>query len=210
MLPYLLSLTASQLAVGTLASATGIFLPFIWAGSSIFTVAAGLLFTLTRESSVARIIGYQLLAGTGIGAGMQLCATSVRRSVKDKDIPIASTLSVFAPFFGSSLAMSIGQNIFRAMLLHDLARFLPQTEALAIVSQGATAGTRIVPDSEKSFVLGAYQFAVSRVFILPIVAGGLAFLCALGIKWGNLKSGPQDDSKSAMNEDQIPERKNAV
>ncbi|OCL04355.1 MFS general substrate transporter [Glonium stellatum] len=203
LLPSLLSLTVAELAVGSAVTVLGIYLPFIWTGTALFTIAAGLLCTLAVGTSAGRLVGYQILAGAGVGSSMQLCATAVRASVDEKDIPTASALSVFAPFFGGSLAASIAQNIFRSALVHSLQNSPLKAETATIVAAGARAGVNAVPDSLKETVMEAYNYAVTRSFIFAAVSGGLGFLCSLGIKWRNIKEEKNagDDREEEGNKD---------
>jgi hypothetical protein len=45
----------------------------------------------------------------------------------------------------------------------------------------------------RSVVQEAYNIAVSRTFLLAVATGGLAFLCALGIEWKNIKGPVKKD-----------------
>lgn len=49
----------------------GWYKPFMIAGGAIFTVGAGLLYTLQVNSGTGKWIGYQLVCGFGAGAGVQ-------------------------------------------------------------------------------------------------------------------------------------------
>jgi hypothetical protein len=189
LLPYLLSVTVAELTVGTSVAMLGVYLPFMWTGSALFAVAAGLLYTLTITTGTARIVGYQILAGVGFGSSLQLCATAMRASVGEKDIPITSALSVFSPFFGGALAASISQSIFRTTLTRHLSQSVLSAQTAMIVAAGATGGVDLVSSSQKIIVQDAYNYAVTRTFILGVVTGGLGFLCTLGIKWKNIKEG---------------------
>jgi hypothetical protein len=187
LLPYLLSVTAAELVTGTNVSMFGVYLPFMVFGTAIYTVASGLLCTLQVDSATARLVGYQILAGAGFGSSLNICATVVRANVQDKDIPIAGALSAFAPFFGGSLAASIGQNVFRSALVGKLLQSVSPDETAAIVKAGATGGVALVDEGMKGIVREAYNYAVKRTFVISAAAGGLAFLCTLGLKWRNIK-----------------------
>ena len=50
----------------------GYFQPFLVVGSSIALVGSGLIYTLDIGSSPAQFIGYQVVAGTGIGMAIQV------------------------------------------------------------------------------------------------------------------------------------------
>jgi hypothetical protein len=187
LLPYLLSVTAMELVTGTGVNKFGVYAPFMIFGTGIYIIASSLLCTLQVSTSTARLIGFQILAGMGFGSSLNICATVVRVNVQDKDIPIASALAGFAPFFGGSLAASIGQNVFRSALTRKLLQSVSPAEAAAIVKAGATGGVAVVEESMRGVVREAYNYAVKQTFVVPAVAGGLAFLCTLGLKWKNIR-----------------------
>jgi len=187
LLPYLLSVTAMELVVGTGVNKFGVYVPFMIFGTAVYTIASSLFCTLQVSSSTARLIGFQILAGMGFGSSLNICATVVRVNVQDKDIPIAGALAGFAPFFGGSLAASIGQNVFRSALTRKLLQSVSPAETAAIVKAGATGGVDVVGEGLKEVVREAYNYAVKQTFVIPAVAGGLAFLCTLGLKWKNIK-----------------------
>ncbi|TVY40037.1 Efflux pump [Lachnellula subtilissima] len=194
MLPYIVTFSVTQMVIGSAVTILGVYLPFMWTGSAIFTVGAGLISSLKTTSDIGHPIGYQILAGYGFGSSMQLCATAVRASVSDrKDIPISSALTIFAPFFGGSLAAAVAQNIFRVELVRTLQHSAVAGNTTAIVAAGATSGQNVVPVVLKGIVREAYSFAVSRTFLLAVASGGLAFLCTLGIEWKNLKRAAKQD-----------------
>ncbi|TVY86336.1 Efflux pump, partial [Lachnellula willkommii] len=195
MLPYIVTFSVTQMAIGSAVTMLGVYLPFMWTGSAIFTIGAGLISSLKTTSDIGHPIGYQILAGYGFGSSMQLCATAVRASVSDrKDIPISSALTIFAPFFGGALAAAVAQNIFRVELVRALQHSAVAGNTTAIVAAGATGGQNVVPVMLKGVVREAYGFAVSKTFLLAVASGGLAFLCTLGIEWKNLKRAAKQDS----------------
>jgi MFS family permease len=187
LLPYLLSVNLVELVVGTGSSFLGVFLPFMYAGTSLFTVAAGMLCTLNLGTPTARLIGFQILAGVGVGSSMQLCATSVRAAVQKKDTPIAATLSVFAPFFGSSLGAAINQNTFRTTLKQELMDFLSEADANTVIKAGGSGFKEMTASHNQGLVMAAYNIALRKVFITAAVVGGMAFIGTLCIKWRTLK-----------------------
>jgi hypothetical protein len=62
-------------------------------GTAIYIVACSLLCTLQIDTPTARLIGYQILAGAGLGSSLQICATVVRANVKEKEIPVCRWLN---------------------------------------------------------------------------------------------------------------------
>jgi MFS family permease len=204
LLPYLLSVTAMELVVGAGVGKFGVYLPFMVLGTTIYTIASSLLCTLEVSTSTARLIGFQILAGMGFGSSLNICVTVVRANVQDKDIPIAGALSGFAPFFGGSLAASIGQNVFRSALTRKLLQSLSPAETAAVVTAGATGGVDVVEEALRGIVREAYNYAIKRTFVIPAVTGGLAFLCTLSLKWKNIKKPVKDvvnDAEGVQNEE---------
>ncbi|KAH7121300.1 major facilitator superfamily domain-containing protein [Dendryphion nanum] len=200
LLPYTLSLTGAELVVGTSSSLIGVFLPFMYFGTSLFAIAGGLLCLLKVQTTTARIIGYQILAGVGVGSSMQLCATSVRAAVNHSDIPIAATLTIFAPFFGSAIGAAISQNIFRIELRRGLAKIMTAKDALEVFDAGGAGVDRITSAINKGQVRESYNFALSKTFMIAAVAGGVAFLLTLCIKWRTLKQ------KAESREEDVPKQ----
>jgi hypothetical protein len=192
LLPYLLSVTAMELVVGAGVGMFGVYLPFMVFGTTIYTIASGLLYTLEVSTSTARLIGFQILAGMGFGSSLNICVTVVRANVQGKDIPIAGALSGFATSFGGSLAASIGQNVFRSALTRKLLQSLSPAETAAVIEAGATGGVDVVEEAMREIVREAYNYAIKRTFVIPVVTGGLAFLCTLGLKWKNIKKPVKD------------------
>ncbi|KAF2871372.1 MFS general substrate transporter [Massariosphaeria phaeospora] len=198
LLPYSASVTSAELVVGAGSSYLGVYLPFMYGGTSIFTVSASLLCTLAVDSPAARVVGFQILAGVGVGSSMQLCSTSIRAAIDEKDIPISSTLAIFGPFFGSALGASIGQNVFRTTLRARLMTFLDEIETHRVIEAGGTGIEKVTSDLTKDPVVEAYNYALGRVFITCAVAGGLAFMGTLFIKWRTLKAKKEGPTEVEM------------
>ena len=67
----------------------------MWAGVIIFTVGSGMLFTLKVNSSIGTWIGYQILAGVGAGACVQIPFIAVQVVLPEKDMPVGNAVAIF-------------------------------------------------------------------------------------------------------------------
>ncbi|KAK0106881.1 hypothetical protein ONS95_003602 [Cadophora gregata] len=186
-LPYLLSVTFTELFVGAGVSWTGWYNPFMIVGTAIYVIGCGLLCTLQVDTGAGHIIGYQILAGIGFGSTLALCATVVRVNVRDEHIPVAGALASFAPSFGGTLAASIGQNVFRRSLVDKLLQSVSPELTAQIVDAGARGGVDVVADYQKGLVLDAYNHAVKKTFLVSAIVSGVAFVCTLGLRWKKIK-----------------------
>jgi len=91
-IPYLVSVTLASIVVGGTITKFGWYTPFMWFGAAIFTIGAGLLYTLQVDSGAGMWIGYQILTGIGAGGSVQIPFISVQVVLSAKDMPTGSTL----------------------------------------------------------------------------------------------------------------------
>ena len=64
-IPYLASIILSSIVVGVSITVLGPYKPFMIFGGAVFTIGAGLIYTLQVSSAAGKWIGYQLLSGFG-------------------------------------------------------------------------------------------------------------------------------------------------
>lgn len=65
-------MTVASIIVGGLITALGPYNPPMWFGVVAFAIGAGLLSTLNVHTSTAKWIGYEILAGIGMGSCVQV------------------------------------------------------------------------------------------------------------------------------------------
>lgn len=183
-LPYLVSVFTTALVTGTLITTFGYYVPFMSLGALVLTAGCALIQTLHVQSSEGQWFGYQVLTGIGFGMAFQIPYSAVQVVLSPDDLPVGNALVVFFQALGGALAVSIGQNVLSNVLLRQLER-LPQINASGVIAAGATnlsAGIANIPPALLEPVRAAYSFALSRTYILPIAAGGVAFFCSLGME----------------------------
>lgn len=71
LLPQAISLSVLSAMTGIFIKKTGQYLPMIWFGMTTMTLGFGLFIDLDVNSSWAKIIMYQIVAGTGVGPNFQ-------------------------------------------------------------------------------------------------------------------------------------------
>ena len=184
---YLISNTVSSLINGGLVTALGYYTPFIWLGTALFTVGAGLLHTLKVDSSKGAWIGYQILAGYGSGAAVQLPFIACQAVLSPKDMPSGNAIAIFANTLGGAIAISAAENVFSNTLVKQLSEHVSGVDPATVVAAGAQHIQDVVPKTQLAAALSAYNVAVTTAFILPVVTGGLAFLASLLFEWKSIK-----------------------
>ncbi|KAI5205377.1 putative major facilitator superfamily transporter [Aureobasidium subglaciale] len=184
---YLVSNTIASVIVGGTITVIGVYAPFMWFGAAVFTVGAGMLYTLEVGSPAARWIGYQLLAGIGSGSAIQIPFIAVQVVLDEKDMPSGNAIAIFFNSLGGAISISIAQNIFANTLVKDIIKNAPGVDPAAVISAGATHVREVVPADQLAGVLTAYSHAVTSAFVVPIATSGLAFFVSLFIEWKSIK-----------------------
>ncbi|KAF7326744.1 Major facilitator transporter-like protein [Mycena venus] len=131
----------------------------------------------------ARIIGFQILAGIGIGMGMQNCFLAMQVEFRDAPALIgqANSMASFAQFFGGTIGVGVAEPVFASELSRYLLRYAPDAPA-QVVKESPTAIYTALPAEMIPGVVRSYADALRIVFVLGVPVAGLALLCAMFIK----------------------------
>ncbi|KAI3316788.1 MFS general substrate transporter [Xylariaceae sp. AK1471] len=186
-IPYVAGLSLLAIVAGIGVRILGYYAPFAWFGSAAFTVGAGLMYTLQVKTGQPKWVGYQVLAGGGAGMAFQMPLLAVQSSLQEKDVPIGNALVGFFMTLGSSISVSIAQNIFSSRLQAAL-NMVPGIDPEVIIAAGAAGARSVTPPALLPDVLEAYDRAIMATFVYPIATGGLAFIISLFFEWRSLKS----------------------
>jgi hypothetical protein len=165
----------------------GPYNPPMWIGCCVVVVGSGLLYTLTPTSSIGTWIGYQIVAGVGAGACVQIPFVAVQVVLNEKDMPVGNAITVFFNSLGGAISISIAQNIFSNTLIRELPILAPDVDASAVIQAGVLHFREVVVETALAAVIEAYNRAVTTAFIMPIAAAGLAFLASLFMEWKSVK-----------------------
>jgi hypothetical protein len=156
-------------------------------GSAIFTLGAGMLYTLTVSSTAGKWIGYQILSGFGAGAGVQMPFIAVQVVLNNKDMPTGNAMAIFFNSLGGAISISVAQNIFSNGLSTNLPKYAPEVSAEGVINAGATHLREYVKPALLAGVLKAYMVALAQAYVIPIVVGGIATICACFVEWKSVK-----------------------
>ena len=93
-LPLIIAITIATVCSGVGITVTGRPMPFMVVAGVLSSIGVGLLFTLTIGSSSAKWIGYQVIAGLGLGLGFQVPVSAVQATLPQIDIPSGSAMII--------------------------------------------------------------------------------------------------------------------
>lgn len=156
-------------------------------GSAIFTVGAGMLYTLKVNSNTGKWVGYQLLSGFGAGAGVQIPFIAVQVVLSAKDMPTGNAIAIFFNSLGGAIAISIAQNVFSNGLYKNLPLYAPTVQPKLVIQSGATYLRKVISATNLPGVLKAYMAALTDAYVIPIAVGGIATVCACFVEWKSVK-----------------------
>lgn len=93
-IPAMLSVCIAIFISGGATQATGYYLPWILVGPIFSGIGTGLISTWDRETSNSKLIGYQIIAGVGIGFSFQNILLSVQAEYNDRQHLMAQAVGV--------------------------------------------------------------------------------------------------------------------
>lgn len=178
---YGLPITIATLVSGTLITKTGYYVPVMWFGVALFTTSATLLYTLQVDSTAREWVSYSILAGIGFGSAVQIPFLAINNVLLNKDIASGSAILIFFQSLGGAVGLSIAQNIFSTTLEKQLGR-ISSINAAIVIAHGVSDVQAIVTGAELILVLEGYLCAIKSVFVLPIVAAGIAFVVSWAVE----------------------------
>jgi hypothetical protein len=157
-------------------------------GSSILTaIGVGLMFTFTPETNHSAWIGYQAIAGIGIGLGMQQPLIAVQTVLDISQVPIGTSVIIFLQTLGGSLFVSIGENVFTNKLVAGLEEYVPDLNPDVVLSTGATSIQSTIDPAHLAGVTLAYNNALTHAFLVASIMAALTLVGSLAIEWKSVK-----------------------
>ncbi|KAF9556809.1 ABC transporter [Agrocybe pediades] len=181
-LPFMISGIISCLGAGGAVTALGAPWPFLFIFPPIGAISFGLLTTVTNNTPSARILGYQILAGVGLGPAIQTVVVVVQVAFagEKKYISQATATITFMQVLGSSVGLAASQAIFSARLRteidHSGVVLSPDLRALVLSNIKAVFQ---LEDSTRLAILRAYNVGVTQIFWLGLSACAAAVLASL-------------------------------
>jgi hypothetical protein len=112
---------------------------------------------------------------------------AVQAVVGLRDIPVATSLTLFYQQLGGSMFLAIAQPVFLNKLLPVVQDIDSSITKDDIIRAGATGLKNLVTGGELAATLVAYAKSIDAVFVISLVTGLLSVLFALGVEWKSVK-----------------------
>ena len=186
-LPFVLALTSAAVMTGLLVSRIGYYVPFMLASTLFMSIGSGLLTLFTINTAHPNWIGFQVVAGFGIGMGMQQPSTAAQAALKKADAPTGVALMFFGQSFAGSVFITVAQNILSNRLAKQLTG-IPNFNPKEIVNIGATDLRKIISPEYLESVLVAYNSSLRDVWFLVTALACVSVIGAATMEWRSVKA----------------------
>ncbi|OAL45244.1 efflux pump protein [Pyrenochaeta sp. DS3sAY3a] len=190
-LPGILAQLLCVVLSGVYISRLGYYLPLGIFSAAMTAIGNGLISTFTASTSVSTWIGYQIIAGAGRGAGMQLAIVAIQNAVKPADVPIAIALVIFTQNLGTSISVVLSNTLFTETLTSRITTYAPSVSSHAALEAGSGAGAVralvIGHEEELDGVLRAYSESFRNVFYFLVGAALCALVVSPGMGWKDVR-----------------------
>ncbi|KAF8309584.1 ABC transporter [Clavulina sp. PMI_390] len=184
-LPFMMMCVGGAVISGGVITWQGRYWWWLVLSPLLATIGAGLMFTVDANTSNAKLIGYQVILGFGVGGAMQNSFLAIQAEYNHDEslIPRTSSLVTFTQLVGGVIGIAIAGTIFANSLETQLHHYAPNLDpaTAAEVRQSVTIIFTLPPDVQGP-VIAAYSKAIAYVFTMAIPSGIMSSLCALMVR----------------------------
>lgn len=186
-LPLVLGASIFTVASGVLITIYGHYVPIMIVGSAISTVGAGLIYTLEQDSGSDKWIGYQALAGIGLGLTFQIPVIVNQSLVTPSDLSSITAQTLFFQTIGGAFFISAAQAAFANTLLTRVLTAAPTADPMRVIATGASELSEAFDDEQLPGVIIAYMAGLKVTFAIAIATAGVCTFLAFAPRWESLK-----------------------
>ncbi|KAF2146450.1 uncharacterized protein K452DRAFT_241213 [Aplosporella prunicola CBS 121167] len=183
-LAFAMSLSVSSALTGVVIRKTGAYLPCIWFGMALMTLGYGLFTNITANSSWAKLILFQIVAGLGVGPNFQSPLIALQAMVQPRDIATATATFGFTRNMATAISIVIGSVVFQNQMQaksSTLQEALGPKLAAQLSGGSAGANTEIVdalPSQQRSVARVAFADSLATMWIVYVCFSAAGLLCS--------------------------------
>ncbi|KAI1077143.1 MFS general substrate transporter [Whalleya microplaca] len=191
--PLIAGYVVCSVIAGGVTSTIGYYNPGLIIGTALSIAGAALLTTISLDSSISQIVGYQLLYGFGIGFGFGQPSYVVQTLLPSSDVPVGVTFITLVQNLSASIFVAVGQSILQGELRSRLRSISPNLDISSLLNSGAGYFTSILPPESRGRAVEAYSVSLILTLYIPLALSCASVAGALGIRWRSMKKmgGPE-------------------
>lgn len=195
-LPMMLTEAAGDIIVGILIHQTGRYREVIWVGATLMTLGTGLYIDFRTDTSVARVIGFEIIWGIGTALIFTSPMIAIQNTVSQADTATATATLGFIRNLATSLSIVLGgvvfQNSMAARQPSLAAAGLGKSVLEALSGDQAAANVEIVKSildaAQRHVVQDAFAWSLRNMFIMYTCMAAAAMVASAFIKQRHLRT----------------------
>jgi MFS family permease len=165
----------------------GYYTPFMWAGTILMPLLAGLLTTIKTRTALVDVLVMTGFFGFAGGIGFLSPQSAVQMALPKDDASIGLSIILFAEQFGAALFVAVAQNVFQTRLGSNLHAVLPSLNATSIESVGLNGLRTLVEPGDMGKVLTAVDQSVAQTWYLAVALSCLTIIGSATMEWRSVK-----------------------
>ncbi|KAJ6519095.1 major facilitator superfamily domain-containing protein [Mycena sanguinolenta] len=190
MFPIAVGSSIATMIIGPLVTAMKVTRPFIWTGSVLMTIGAGLLVSLNENSNIGKELGFTLVQGLGTGFLFQPPLIALQAAMPLKDMAAVTGAFYLVRTLGTSMGVSLGGVAFQSQLARHLRNIpaLEGTQTEASILEGNYKDIKLIDSPElRQQVIVALSRSLRTIFIILVPLCGTTFLLSLLVRHYSLE-----------------------
>lgn len=186
-LPLVLGASLFTILSGGLITTFGQYIPIMVVGSVIAAVGNGLLYTLQVHSGPGIWLGYQAMAGIGIGLTFQVPVIVSQAIVHPSDISSVTAMVLFFQTVGGAIWISSGNAAFANKMLQEIPKFAPGVNPAMVIATGATELRKVFTAEQLPGILSAYMEGLRVPIAIAIACACATVVLSVVPRWESIR-----------------------
>lgn len=210
-LPLVMVKAFAGMLAGAIIHRTGRYLELIWAGLVLMAVGHGLYINLGVDSSIGKIVGYQIISGSGVGLLFQTPIIAIHAMVSQEDTATATATLGFIRLMATTFSIVIGGVVFQNSMGEKqdslLASGLSASMAAQMSGGSAAASVEVIKDitnpAQLRAVREAFAWSLRNMWILYTGMSALGIFFSAFILKVKLNK-EHVETKTGLNQEKTP------
>jgi len=181
--PLIAGYVVASIFAGGITSRFKYYNPSMINGTILAVAGSALLTTIDLKTSTARIIGYQLVYGFGIGFGFGQPSYIVKTILPAEDVPMGVTFITLVQNLSALVFVAVAQSIFQSELHKHLEPLLPRSSNASALLSSLPKIISLLPADTKVEAQGAIGDSITQTFYVSLILSCVSALSALAVRW---------------------------
>ena len=185
LLPFILFLVAFNLGNGQFMGKTGYYYPWYIVGAALELIGGVLMYHVDEFTSNAKIYGYTIILGTGVGCFCQAGFAVAQMKVKPSEIPYCVGFMTVGQMLGIVFGTGISGALFVNLAQDALRTVFPGADETQISNAISGVGSGLLQSAgsaEKAMAIHGITRAIQMAYVPVIAAGSICLICSVLMK----------------------------